>query len=306
MLWARSTAGHVSLGLTQSAAHELDLEACRREGIGVVRRPLGGGTVLVDEHQQTLFVIAPYPAAVWPPREFSRRCLEPMMATYRTFGIPASCVGETDILCDGARVAGSGTATLGSCLVFGSSFIERFAHERFCRLIRAPSDGFRAWLRAALEEGLRVWPDPPGWPGGATRRQVFLERVEQHLGWQCRLDVPRPAELEAIRRAEEELRDETEEDDSGGRRRVPHGIRINARMSLTETQDQRGWLRVLVQQDRIARIAAQDGAAAECLQVCLGHPARTEDLRAALGAVFPAVEAAYWAARIEATACMVG
>jgi lipoate-protein ligase A len=306
VLWARSAAGHVSLGQTQSAAHELDLEACRREGVEVIRRPLGGGAVLVDEHQQALFVIAPYPAAASPPREFGRRCLEPMAVTCQAFGVPASRVGDTDIFCNGAKLAGSGMATIGACLVFGSSFIERFAHERFCRLVRAPSDDFRVWLREALTQGLLAWPDPPGWPGEATLREVFLEKFEGCLGWRYLADVPRPAEIEAIGRAEEALRAETAEDDGGGRRRVPHGIKINARTFLTETQDRRGWLRVLVKEGRIARIAVQDRAAAERLPGCLGRPARGQGLREALGAVFPAAEAAYWAARVEATACTEG
>lgn len=306
VLWARSATGHVSLGQTQSAAHELDLVACRREGVEVIRRPLGGGAVLVDEHQQALFVIAPRPAAAGAPREFGRRCLEPMVATCRAFGIPASCVGEADIFCDGAKLAGSGMATIGACLVFGSSFIERFAHDRFCRLVRTPSEGFRVWLCEALTEGLQAWPDPPGWPGEAVLREVFLQRLEHCLGWRCWPDVPRPDEIEAIGRAEEALRVETEDADVGGRRRVPHGIKINARTFLTETQDRHGWLRVLVREGRIARIAAQDHADAERLAACLGRPARGPGLREALDARFPAAEAAYWAARLEAMACTEG
>lgn len=55
-IWARARRPHVCLGASQGADAELDLGACRRAGIDIVRRPLGGGTVWVDDDQWCFFL----------------------------------------------------------------------------------------------------------------------------------------------------------------------------------------------------------------------------------------------------------
>lgn len=299
LLWARSARPHLSVGATQSPDVELDLAASRQAGIEVVRRPLGGGTVLVDAWQLALFVILP--GARLSPRAFIRRCLEPLVRTYRRFGIAACVAADTDIVVDGVKLSGSGAATVGASLVFGSSFVQRFDHELFCRLIRAPSEGFRDWLRAALRAGFRPWPPSPPWPGELALRTVLRQEVETCLGWRCEDSGLRTAERAAIARAETELRAATTNEDTG-RRRVPHGIKINAGTFLFESRDERGWLRILCCDDRIARLAAQDPAVTPRLQPCLGCPPQAVVLTARLAGVLPRSEVDYWARRIETTA----
>lgn len=298
VLWARSNRPHLSVGATQSPDVELDMAASRRAGIEVVRRPLGGGTVLVDAWQRALFVILP--CARLSPRVFIRRCLEPLVRTYRRFGIAAAVAGDTDIVVDGVKLSGSGAATLGASLVFGSSFVQRFDHELFCRLIRAPSEGFRDWLREALRAGFRAWPPSPAWPGEEALRTVWRQEVEACLGWRCEDSALRATERQAIERAEAELRTAAFEDT--GRRRVPHGIKINAGTFLFESHDERGWLRILRRDDRIVRLAAQDPAVTPRLQHCLGCPPQAAVLAARLAGVLPRGEVDYWAMRIETTA----
>lgn len=54
----------LSLGCFQKAAEEIDLEACRRRGIAVVRRPTGGKAIFHDR-DLTYSVIAPTATASW-------------------------------------------------------------------------------------------------------------------------------------------------------------------------------------------------------------------------------------------------
>ncbi len=304
VLWARCDRPHVSLSETRSPSLELDLAACRALGIEVIVRPLGGGAVLVDAWQQALFFILPLGAGPPPPRVFIRRCLEPLARTYRRFGIAAEVSGGTDIAAGGVKLSGSGAATLGASLVFGSSFVQRFDYDLFCRVIRVPSEGFRLWLRAALEQGFRAWPQSPAWPGAQALRAALRSELEAGLGWRCEDDEPRRAERSAIARAREALEGVLEEGEEGGRRHVPGGVKINAGMFLTETSDERGgWLRVLTRAGRIERLAAQDEALSLRLQSCLGRPPEASVLVERLASAFArAGEAEYWARRIEAAA----
>ena len=56
----------VSLGRFQNARRELDLEACERFGIAVVRRPTGGKAVL-HEQELTYAVVAADASPLFPP-----------------------------------------------------------------------------------------------------------------------------------------------------------------------------------------------------------------------------------------------
>lgn len=304
VLWARCTRPHLSLSETRSPSLELDLDACRRHGIEVIARPLGGGAVLVDGAQQVLFFILPLAGGTPPPRVFIRRSLEPLVQTYRRFGIAAEVSGGTDVVIDGAKLSGSGAATLGPCLVFGSSFVQRFDHDLFCRLLRVPSEGFRRWLREALEEGFRPWPARlAAWPGAEALRAALRSEIAASLGWRCEDDEPCAAERAAMTRAEQALPDPSAEDEGRGRRHIPGGVKINAGMYLTESSDGRGWLRVLTRHGRLGRIAAEDETVSRRLQSCLGLPPLAAVLAGRLASTFArGSEAEYWACRIEATA----
>jgi lipoate-protein ligase A len=92
----------VSLGYFQKTAREIDPEACRREGIDIVRRPTGGKAVL-HEHELTYSLVA----GINHPL-FTGDILE----TYRVI---SACIVEAlkriglspEMVCDGRSAAGT-------------------------------------------------------------------------------------------------------------------------------------------------------------------------------------------------------
>lgn len=313
LLWATSDRPHLSLGASQDAAAELDLAACRAHGVELVQRPLGGGTVLVDADQYCFFLVLPAAHQSGRPADVFELALPAAAAVFRSGGVPAERRGRTDLWVDGRKVLGSGAATLGRSLVFGSSFLLDFDAALFARLIRVPSAGFRDWLAEALGEGLAGWrahaTPPPADALQAALREVF----SAHRAWHWEAGSLTAEERAAIAATETELEEERSLPGSdGGRRHVPDGIKINHGRYLVETHDASGWVRLDIAERRIRRIVA-GGRHGPAPAACLGCEPEYDRLLVRLRETHSARRADgqgdrladYWARRIDAVAAGV-
>jgi lipoate---protein ligase len=143
---------HISIGFHQNAAVELDLEACRAHGIGVLRRRLGGGAVLLDERQLIFHVI-------WPREQAPRRLallyprfLAPLLRAYRELGIAAAYRPANDIQVEGRKLAGAAAAEIGEAAVVGSMVLFDFDGALMARLLCVPDVKMRDKLGMALAD----------------------------------------------------------------------------------------------------------------------------------------------------------
>jgi lipoate---protein ligase len=245
LLWGRATA-HLCLGQSQSAACEL----VARPAVPVLRRPLGGGMVWVDEHQHIYVYIVPLCQAPRRPAEWAAWGLRPAVATFRAFGLDVERRGE-DLWLEGRKIAGSGSATLGSCAVFASSFLMRFPRERFAGCV-AGSAGFRSWLGAGLAATMTDWSSHGTIPAEARLRAAFVASTEAAFGWTLQAGAISDDEQAAITEAETGMR---EDDGECGRRAVPGGIKLNRESRLVEQASEGRLVRELVVRGMVARRA---------------------------------------------------
>jgi hypothetical protein len=225
LLWGTAPA-HLCLGQGQSAAQEL----APRIAVPVVRRPLGGGAVWVDEQQQVYVFIVPLRHAPRRPADWSAWALQPALATFRAFGLDAERRSE-DLWLGGRKIAGSGSATIGACAVFASSFLMHFPRARFAECI-AGSPEFRDWLGKGLAATLTAWDEHTAVPAAGALQAVFRDAAAQTFGWRLQRAAPTRIERAAMAEASVDLQDDDVYD--CGRRAHRDGIKLNAESHLVE------------------------------------------------------------------------
>lgn len=124
--------------------------AVRRSGLPLVRRRLGGGTVLVTSDQTFFVFIVHRRRMPLPSPAVEEWCLRPAVAAYRRLGVEATRCGS-DIVWRGRKLCGSGSATIGHAAVFGGNIIRSFDAARFVEVLRMPSRTARKVLTAELD-----------------------------------------------------------------------------------------------------------------------------------------------------------
>ncbi len=288
LILTRPTAAYVSIGLHQDATAELDLDFCRRHGLAVIRRQVGGGTVLLDGNQLFFHFVFPRQRAPRRVEALYARFIEPVLRCYTELGLPARRAGLNDIAVGERRIGGTGAASIGNATVMVGSFLFDFDHALMARLIRAPSAEFRAWFARLLPEHittLRQHRLPAS--SMACLQQVFLRQVSTCLDCEIQPDRITPGEEDAITEAARELAD-PEWLALPGKKAVRHGIKLRAGAYLTETRAElagRPLRRLLFQQQgRIAALAfPQAPPSLQRLAPLLqGLPLREDALLAAL------------------------
>lgn len=262
LVLGRSAAGHVALGASQYADAELDLHACREADVPVIQRPLGGGTVWVDDAQLCVFFVLPGSTA---RDAVFTRCLGVLAGAYERLGLRVEQIGGQDIWCAGAKLLGSGGATIGNAQVFGASFLERFDARAFARCVAAPSPGFRAWLGELLNGAMTDLARLGVRASEAQLVDALRASCAEH--WRLVDAVPDEPALAAMQLAARELAEPLE---TGGRRLVRGGIKLNRRTYLLE-DGAVPWIRVVWQAGRLERAASSDPRIDGVLGACLGE-----------------------------------
>ena len=221
VVWGR-VAAHVCLGQSQGLCELADAL-----DVPVVRRPLGGGAVWVDEMQLSYALVAPLAHAPVRPADWYAWALAPAIATFRAFGLAAERRAE-DLWVAGRKIAGSGAATIGRSAVVASSFLLRFPRERFVRAVAVSSPGFQARLREGLDLAMTDWSAHAAIPGEAGLQAVFRQALEGGLGWRMERGVLEREQTAAIA----EWRDELAAPIERGSPRRGGAIKLNAALTL--------------------------------------------------------------------------
>ncbi len=106
-LWINDPA--VIVGINQNAFEEVNLSYTELNGIKVVRRLTGGGTVYHDGGNLCYTVIAPYDKDVDNYKKFTA----PVIEYLNELGVPAEFSGRNDITVDGKKISGNAQTVYG-------------------------------------------------------------------------------------------------------------------------------------------------------------------------------------------------
>ncbi len=180
IVFAKPSDAYVCIGYFQDAEEQVDLEYCAQQGLPVIRREQGGGTVLVDSGQVFVQWIFDPKSLPWKVQDRFRLFAQPMIQVLRSYGLDARYVEPNDIQVEGKKIAGLGAATIGHAEIITGNFIFDFDFARMSKILRAPSEAFRERFRQRVQQKmttLSAWMQRlPPWP---EMRQRYLHAVKQ-------------------------------------------------------------------------------------------------------------------------------
>jgi len=107
------------IGRHQDLSRELNLDHCRKKGIGIVRRITGGGAIYLDEGQLGwVLVFHRSTLGIASLLELSREICEAAAAGLSRLGIDARYRPRNDIEVDGRKISGTGGLFDGDTMLF--------------------------------------------------------------------------------------------------------------------------------------------------------------------------------------------
>ena len=141
--FARPSAAYVCLGYHRGL-DEVDQEYCRRAGLPVYRRMVGGGPVYLDDGQ--LFFQICLPAGMVPASRLDalRALLAPAVTAFRATGADARLDENLEICLGDRKICGHGAGQIEDAIVVCGNLIERFDHERATRILALADQAQRA------------------------------------------------------------------------------------------------------------------------------------------------------------------
>jgi len=131
----------VVLGYANRAEEEVDLDACRAQGVPVLRRCSGGGTVLLGPGCLNYALVLPVDAA--PPMEGISGANRFILERHRDAigagtGMPITVEGHTDLALEGRKFSGNAQRRKRTHLLFHGGFLLEVDLRLVAALLRMP------------------------------------------------------------------------------------------------------------------------------------------------------------------------
>lgn len=200
----RPATPYVCIGYHQDAQQEIDLEFARQNNIPVIRREVGGGAVYLDG-QQLFFQLILRRDRVGVPTniaEFYKKFLQPVIETFRQFGVPAEYKPVNDIITNGRKISGTGAAQVDDMLILVGNFLQDFNYETMSKCLRVPDEKFRDKVHKTMYENLTTFLRETGSiPANADLAAELAHRYTPLLGDL----IKKPLDTELLNKADELL-----------------------------------------------------------------------------------------------------
>jgi lipoate-protein ligase A len=130
----------VVMGASCRLREDVEIEACRADGVAVARRSSGGGTVVVGPGALNVAVVLPLdlaPELVAVPVA-QRFVLERIACALRALGTPVDVMGSGDLTLEGRKFAGSAQRRLRRNFLVHTSILYQFPLEEISRYTAVP------------------------------------------------------------------------------------------------------------------------------------------------------------------------
>jgi len=135
--------------------------------------------------------------------DFYRIYLQPVVETYRAFGVNAEYKPVNDIIVNNRKVSGNGAAEIENMWVLVGNFIMDFNYEMMSKSLRVPDEKFRDKVYKTLQDNLSTIKRETGTiPSTEALMLELVKRYEPLLG---KMEIVREVDDELLKKADELL-----------------------------------------------------------------------------------------------------
>ncbi len=130
----------VILGASRRLRDEVQIEACQADGVPILRRSSGGGTVVIGPGALNVAVVLPETAAPGLSAVGAAQCyvVERIAESIRRAGRPVTVLGHGDLAVDDRKCGGSAQRRLKRWFMVHCSILYQFPIERIARYLAIP------------------------------------------------------------------------------------------------------------------------------------------------------------------------
>ncbi|MBM3707303.1 MAG: lipoate--protein ligase family protein [Actinobacteria bacterium] len=177
---------YVCIGYFQELEKEVDIEFCKKNGIPILRREVGGGAVLLDNDQLFFQFIFNKNKITKDVYKIYQQFLTPPVNTYRRLGLDVYHRPINDLQLEGRKIGGTGAVEIGLSTVIVGSFMFDFNYELMAKILKVSSEKFRDkiyqnirdYVTNIKKEFLKLKKVPPS---RDRVKEIFLEEVNNYF-----------------------------------------------------------------------------------------------------------------------------
>lgn len=158
----------VNVAFHQVVEREVDLEFVNEHKLPIVRRTIGGGTILDGPWEQDYFFIVNRKSPECPADivEFYRTYLAAIVNALRRLDVQAEYKPIYDIIVGGRKISGNGGISVGDAMVLAGDVLLDLPAEFMTRVLKVPDEKFRDKLKRYIV--------------GEFEKKIGIKLVEQY------------------------------------------------------------------------------------------------------------------------------
>jgi len=171
------------IGRHQALSQELNLDACKAQGVETVRRMTGGGAIYMDGGQLGWGLVCDRRTIGGSLTDVTRKICEALAAGLSTLGIEARFRPRNDIEVDGKKISGTGGFFDGNTLIFQGTVLIEIDAKKMMSVLNVPLHKLEKRGAESAEDRVTSLTALLGYrPTMEAVQSAMLKGLEEHLG----------------------------------------------------------------------------------------------------------------------------